>query len=58
MKTLNVYPIDWNTDEHWIIEARDEFDWVEGMFHKKIINDEIISQVVQLVEEKAKEKNN
>ena len=39
MKTLNVYPIDWNTDEHWIIEARDEFDWVEGMFHKKIINE-------------------
>ena len=39
MKKLNIYPIDWNADEHWIIEARDEFDWVEGMFHKKIINE-------------------
>jgi len=39
LKKLNIYPIDWNADEHWIIEARDEFDWVEGMFHKKIINE-------------------
>ena len=39
MKKLNIYPIDWNADEHWIIEARDEFDCVEGMFHKKIINE-------------------
>ncbi len=32
--------------------------YLSGIPHKKVINDEIISQVVKLVEEKAKEKNN
>ncbi len=32
--------------------------YLSGIPHKKIINDKIISQVVKLVEEKAKEKNN
>ncbi|MDC3152279.1 flavodoxin-dependent (E)-4-hydroxy-3-methylbut-2-enyl-diphosphate synthase [Pelagibacteraceae bacterium] len=32
--------------------------YLSGIPHKKIINDEIISQVVKLVEEKAEEKNN
>ena len=32
--------------------------YLSGIPHKKVLNDEIISQVVKLVEEKAKEKNN
>jgi len=32
--------------------------YLSGIPHKKIINDEIVNQVVKLVEEKAKEKNN
>ena len=32
--------------------------YLSGIPHKKVINDKIISQVVKLVEEKAKEKNN
>ena len=30
--------------------------YLKGLPHKKIVNDEIISQVVKLVEEKTKEK--
>ena len=32
--------------------------YLSGIPHKKVVNDKIISQVVKLVEEKAKEKNN
>ena len=39
MKKLNIYAIDWNSSEQWILEDRDEFDWVEGMFHQKITNE-------------------
>ena len=32
--------------------------YLSGIPHKKVLNNEIISQVVKLVEEKVKEKNN
>ena len=32
--------------------------YLSGIPHKKVLNNEIISQVVRLVEEKVKEKNN
>ena len=39
MKSLNIYPIDWNTSTHWILQQEDEFNWVDGMFHKNITDE-------------------
>ena len=45
MKTLNIFPIDWNSpdcvpERTWIIpnERDDNFNWVTGMFHETITN--------------------
>ena len=45
MKTLNIFPIDWNSpdcvpERTWIIpnERDDDFNWVTGMFHETITN--------------------
>ena len=45
MKTLNIYPIDWNSpdcmpERTWIIpnEREDSFNWITGTFHETITN--------------------
>ena len=47
MKKINLFPLDWNDNQHWIItnkmfidygiEVDKNFTWSEGMFHDYII---------------------
>ena len=38
MKKINLFPMDWNNNQHWVIKNKKEFTWTEGMFHKYILD--------------------
>lgn len=38
MKKINLFPMDWNNNQHWVIKDKKEFTWTEGMFHKYILD--------------------